>query len=420
MRKLLLLWVAVAATLPAAEVMRVDVDGVVHPVTVEVVTRAIEQAQRDRCEMVLLRLDTPGGLLEATRHLVERIASSPVPVVTWVGPNGARAASAGFFLLLSGDLAGMAPGTRTGAASPVLMGREMDAVLRKKVESDASAWMRSIAAQKGRNAELAEKAITEAKSWTEQEALAAKLIDFIAADERAVLEHVHGKTLRSGATLQTKDASVRRYEPTFRQRVVGAIADPNIAFLLLILGALGLYLEFTTPGAIFPGVIGGILGLLGLAGLSVLPINWVGAALLLLAVGLIVAEAFVASHGVLGVGGAIAFVLGAVMLVEGPPGVRIGWGVALGAGLPFAGIAIFLTTLVVKAHKRKATTGESGMVGLTAVARTPLEPAGKVFVHGEYWDATSSVPVPEGATVRIVAMDGLRLVVEPAKGLNGH
>jgi membrane-bound serine protease (ClpP class) len=419
MRTLLLLSLC-AASLPAAGVLRVDIDGVVHPVTVEIVSRAIEQAQRDRADLILLRLDTPGGLLDATRGVVAKIASSPIPVVTWVGPNGARAASAGFFLLLAGDAAAMAPGTRAGAAAPVLLGREMDAIMRKKVESDASAWMRTIAASKGRDGALAEKAVTEAKSWTEQEALAAKLVDFIAGDEAALLRQLDGRELRGGVKLRVKDASVTRYEPTLRQSVIATLADPNISFLLLIAGALGLYLEFTTPGVILPGVLGGILGLLGLAGLSVLPINWIGAALLLLAVGLLVAEAFVTSHGVLGVGGAVAFVLGAVMLVDGPPGVRIGWGVALGAGLPFAGIAIFLTTLVLRVHKTRSSTGESGMIGQTAVARTPLDLDGKVFVHGEYWDATSSVPVPEGATVRVVAVDGLRLQVEPAKGLNGH
>jgi membrane-bound serine protease (ClpP class) len=419
MRTLLLLWL-VAASLPAAGVLRVDIDGVVHPVTVEIFSRAIEQAQRDRADLILLRIDTPGGLLDATGRLIEKIVSSPIPVVTWVGPSGARAASAGFFVLLSGDVAAMAAGTRTGAASPVLLGREMDAVIRKKAESDASAWMRTLANRRGRDAAVAEKAVTEAKSWTEQEALSAKLIDFVADDERALLARLDGRQVRAGTVLQVKDAPVTSYQPTLRQRAIAAIADPNVAFLLLIAGALGLYLEFTTPGAIFPGVLGGILGLLGLAGLSVLPINWIGASLLLLGVGLFVAEAFVTSHGVLGIGGAVAFVLGALMLVEGPPGVRISWGVALGTGVPFAGIAVFLTTLVVRAHKERVSTGESGMIGQAAVARTALDLSGKVFLHGEYWDATSSVPVPEGATVRVVAVDGLRLQVEPAKGTNGH
>ena len=417
MRTLLLPWLVVAASLPAAEILRVDIDGVVHPVTVELVSRAIDQAQKDRSDLILLRLNTPGGLVEATRQLVEKITASPVPVVTWVGPSGARAASAGFFILISADAAAMAPGTRTGAASPVLLGGEMDAVMRKKVESDASAWMRSLAARRGRNSELAEKTITEAKSFTESEALAGKLIDFIAADEKELIGKLQGRELTRftgvRVTPELRDATVRHYQPTLRQRFMGAIADPNIAFLLLILGGLGLYLEFTTPGAVFPGVVGGILGLLGLAALSVLPINWLGAALLLLGLGLVIAEAFVTSHGVLGVGGAVAFVLGALMLVDGPPGVRISPGMAIGAGLPFAGIAVFLTTLVVRSQRKRADTGDDGMIGRTGVARTPLEPAGKVYVHGEYWDATSLVPVPEGAAVRIVGVDGLRLHVEP-------
>jgi membrane-bound serine protease (ClpP class) len=191
------------------------------------------------------------------------------------------------------------------------------------------------------------------------------------------------------------------------------VADPNVAFVLLLLGGLGLYLEFTTPGAILPGVLGALLALFGLSGLSVLPISWLGVALLLLALGLLVAEAFVTSHGVLGVGGAVALVFGALLLVEGPPGIRIRLSTAIGAAIPFAAIAVFLGTLVARAHKQPAMTGESGLIGETGVARTPLEPVGKVFVHGEYWDASSSVPVAEGARVRVTAVDGLKLQVEP-------
>jgi membrane-bound serine protease (ClpP class) len=416
-RTLLLLLPLVCLPAGHAGVVRLDADGVVHPVLVEMLSGTINKAQRERADLVLIRLNTPGGLMEASREAVQLVTTSPVPVAVWVGPGGSRAASAGFFLLLSADVAAMAPGTRTGAASPVLMGGEMDPVMRKKVESDASAWIRSIATQRGRDAALAEKTVLEAKSFTEREALEAGLIDLIAASEEDLLKQLDGRTVKRAdgreTVLRLADKTVYRYEPSLRQRIVSAVADPNIAFILLLLGGLGLYLEFTTPGAILPGVLGALLLLFGLSGLSVLPISGLGVALLLLAVALFIAEAFVSSHGVLGVGGAVALVFGALLLVDGPPGVRISLGTALGAAIPFAIIAVFLGALVARAHKQPAMTGDTGLLGATAVARTPLQPGGTVFVHGEYWDASSSVPVGEGARVRVTGIDGLRLRVEP-------
>jgi membrane-bound serine protease (ClpP class) len=311
----------------------------------------------------------------------------------------------------------MAPGTRTGAASPVLLGREMDPVMRKKVDSDASAWIRSLAAERGRDVKLAESAVLEAKSFTEQEALAGKLIDFVAANERELLEKLEGReiALQDGSrrTLRLTGSAIRDYQPTLRQKILRTVADPNIAFLLLIAGVLGLYLEFTTPGAILPGVLGALLLLFGLSALSVLPISWLGVALLLLAVALFIAEAFVTSHGVLGIGGGVAMVLGALLLVEGPPGVSIGLGTALAVGLPFAAITLFLGTLAVRSHREASATGTLSMVGQIGVARTPIDPEGKVYVWGEYWNARSSVPVAEGAKVRVTAVEGLLLTVEP-------
>jgi membrane-bound serine protease (ClpP class) len=350
-------------------------------------------------------------------EVVEKILASPVPVVTYVSPGGARAASAGFFILLAGDVAAMAPGTRTGAASPIVMGRELDPVMRKKVESDAGAWIRSLAARRGRNAALAEKAVSEAKSFTEEEALKENLIELIAKDEADLLRQLEGRTITrfDGAkrTLQLKDVVVSAYEPTLREKILKAISHPNIAFVLLVLGLLGLYVEFSSPGLILPGVAGAIMTVLGLAAMSLLPINWLGAALIVLALVLFVLEAIFASYGILGIGGAVAMVLGAMMLVEGPPEFRITLPTALGVGLPFAAIAVFLMTLVVRAHSAKVQTGESGLIGEIGITRTPLNPSGKVFVHGEYWDATSPVPLPENVRVRVTAVEGLRLRVEP-------
>lgn len=417
-RFLLLFTLLVPLAFPAT-VVRVDLDCVVHPVSVSILGHALDLAAERNASLVILRLDTPGGLMEASREMVERMMASPIPVVTYVAPGGARAASAGFFLLLASDVAAMAPATRTGAASPVLLGQEIDPVMRRKIESDAGAWLRTLAEQRGRNAQLAEKAVSEAKSFTEKEALDAGLIDLIAADEAALLRLLEGRTIRrpqrEPITLTLGQTTVVTYEPTLRESVMKSISDPNIALLLLMAGAMGLYIEASMPGLIAPGVLGGILLLLGLAALSVLPINWLGAALILLAIVLFVLEAKIASHGILGTGGALSLVLGAMMLVEGPPEFRVSPATALVLGLPFAAISIFLATLVFRTHQHKVETGSAGMVGELGRALTPLSPNGTVFVHGEYWNATSTTPVAEGAPVRVRAIQGLLVEVEPVE-----
>ncbi len=412
------MWLCLGGMLCAKpRVVAVDVDGVVHPITVEIVTRAIDQAQKEGARLVLIRLNTPGGLMEASRHTIERIVASPVPVATFVTPSGGRAASAGFFLLEAGDVAAMAPGTNTGAASPVAIGVEMDQVMRRKIESDAAASIRSLTAKRGRNSALAEKTVLEAKSFTEKEALDNKLIELIVKDDRALLDALNGREITrfdgTKVKLDLAGAEIVVYQKTVREAMVSSISDPNIAFILLILGALGLYVEFTNPGLILPGVAGGILALLGLAALSVLPINWGGVALLILAVALFILEAKFASHGILGAGGAVAMVLGALLLVEGPPEMRIHLGTAIGVTLPFALITVFLVSLVLKARANKVVTGEAGMIGERGVARTALEPEGKIFVHGELWDAVCSTKLDAGARVRVVDVDGLTLRVEP-------
>ncbi len=408
-----------ASSLEAApKVLAVTIDGIVHPVTVEIVGHALDEAARDNAAAVLLRLNTPGGLLDSTREVNARIVTSRVPVIAYVTPSGGRAASAGFFLLEAADVAAMSPGTNTGAASPVLLGEKMDPVMRNKVENDASAWLRSIVNKRGRNAELAEKTIREAKAFTEKEALDAHLIDLVVPSERELFADLDGRAITrfdgSKVTLHTRDAEITDYRPTVRERIIASIADPNIAFILLVLGALGIYVEFSSPGLILPGVAGGILVLLGLSGLAVLPINWIGAALLILGVSLFVLEAKFASHGILGAGGTLAMILGALLLVNGPPEVRIHLSTALAVSIPFALITMFLVSLVIRARANKAVMSNGGLLDLIGEARTALAPAGKVFVHGEYWDAVSTAPVDAGSPVRVVAVDGMKLRVEPA------
>lgn len=402
---------------PAPRVVAVSIDGVVHPVTVEIVHDAIEQARSQNAAFLLIRLNTPGGLLEATRQIIQELSASPVPVVTYVTPSGARAASAGFFLLEAGDIAAMSPGTNTGAASPVLLGQQMEETMRKKVENDAAALLRSMTTRRGRNSQLAEQAIRDAKAFTEKEALDNKLIELIASSEQDLFKQLDGREITrwdgGKQVLHVAGAQVIETHTTMREKLISAIADPNIAFILLVLGALGIYVEFSSPGLIFPGVAGGILALLGLSGLSILPINWVGVALLVLAVALFVLEAKFTSHGILGIGGTVCMVLGALLLVNGPPEMRIHLSTAISVAVPFALITMFLVSIVIQARRNKVLTGPAGMIGEVGITRTALEPEGQVLVRGEYWDAVAERNLPAGARVRVKAMAGLKLLVEP-------
>jgi membrane-bound serine protease (ClpP class) len=408
-----------AHTVPAApKVVAVNVDGVVHPVTTEIVGSAIALAKRENASLLIIRLNTPGGLMDAMRDTIAEIVSSPVPVVTYVAPSGVRSASAGFFLLEAGDVAAMAPGTNTGAAHPVAMGGEMDAVMKEKVENDAAAYMRSICDKRGRNAVVAETTVRESKSFTDAEALNQHLIDLIAPNDQALLQALDGRTIKrfdgSTQTLRTAGAQIEEYQPSLRQRFIASIADPNIALIILVIGGLCVYIEFTSPGMVAPGVIGAIMVLLGLSALSVLPINWLGAGLLLVAFTLFALEAKFASHGVLAVGGAISMILGAVMLIDSPlPEMRIHLLTAIALALPFTAITVFLLSIAVRARRNKVETGVEGMIGELGSAVTELSPQGKVFVHGEYWDAVSLRPTAAGTRVRVTAINKLKLTVEP-------
>ncbi len=418
MFKRLCLAASVATALAAApKVIAVDIDGVIHPITVDVLSHALDQAASQNAAAVLLRLNTPGGLLDATRQMNEKIVASRVPVIAYVTPSGGRAASAGFFILEAADVAAMAPGTNTGASSPVALTGTMDETMRHKVENDASAWLRSTVEKRGRNATLADTTIRQASSFTEKEALDQHLIDLIAPSEQKLFEALEGREITRfdgrKEVLHLAGAEVIPYGLTLRERIISSIADPNVGFILLIVGALGLYVEFNSPGLILPGVVGGILLLLGASSLSVLPLSWVGVSLLLLGAMLFVLEAHFASHGILGTGGTVALVLGALMLIDGPPEMRIHLATALSVSIPFALITMFLLSLAIKARRNKSLMGGEGLLNEIGEARTVLAPSGKVFVHGEYWDAVSSATVESGTEVRVVAVDGMKLRVEP-------
>jgi membrane-bound serine protease (ClpP class) len=410
------------ATVARAEILKIVVDDVIHPISEEFIGRALDEAKARGDALVLIELRTPGGLETSTRAIVNRILSSKVPVAVYVSPSGSRAASAGFFILVAADVAAMAPGTNTGASHPVLLfgGEKIDEVMKQKMENDSAAFMRSVAAKRGRNVAVAESAVRESKSFTEQEALEQKVIDLVARDQADLLRQIDGRAIvrfdGSKITLAVAGQPVREKTMTLRQTVLSFIMDPNIAFILLSLGMLGLWAEFNHPGAILPGVVGGIAILLAVFALNILPTRFAALILILAAFALFALEAKLASHGVLGTGGVICMVIGALLLVDGPiPEMRVNLLTALAVSIPFGIIAVFLMSLVIRAHTKPVVTGEQGMIGEIGVARTEIAPAGKVFVHGEIWNAVAESPVHAGASVRVESLDGLVLKVSEVK-----
>jgi membrane-bound serine protease (ClpP class) len=401
-----------------ADVLKVTVNDVIHPITDEYISRALVEAERNKDEAVLIELNTPGGLLDSTRDIIEKILASPVPVIVYVTPGGSRAASAGFFILESADIAAMAPGTNTGAAHPVALGGKMDDVMKQKVENDSAAFMRSFVSKRGRNVELAEGAVRESKSFTDQEALSQKLIDYVAPTEQDLFRQLQGKPLKrfGGQTvfLNLVNQSVRTYEMTLKQRILAYIMDPNVAFILLAIGALALYAEFNHPGAVVPGTVGVIFILLAIFALNLLPVRFAAVVLILASFALFALEAKFVTHGVLGIGGIVTMVLGALLLVDGPiPELRVRLLTALAVSIPLGVITVFLMSIVMKARANKVVTGAQGLVGEIGLAQTALSPKGKVFVHGELWDAVSSADVPAGQSVVVRSIDGLQLQVDP-------
>jgi membrane-bound serine protease (ClpP class) len=402
----------------AARVIQVDVQGIIHPVTVEVVSSALAKAETEHADAVILRLSTPGGLLDSTRDIVELIFRSKVPVIAWVGPAGSRAASAGFFLLEACDIAAMSPGTNTGASHPVSSsGANLESVMNEKVENDTAALMRAIASHRGRNVDAAEKTVRASVSYTDSEALERHLIDLVASDPATILQSLQGRQITRfdgrTQTLRFADASVEIFEPTLRQRILTVIADPNIALILLVLGALAVYAEFSIPGAVLPGVIGAILLLLGLTAMAMFPIAWLGAALAILGLIFFVAEAKFSTHGILTLGGAVALLLGTMFLIDSnDPALRIRFSMALAVTLPFALITTFLLSVAVRARRNKIVTGPEAMPGKTGVAIAELNPTGRVLIQGEYWNAVATSRIAPEESVRVTGIDGLTLRVE--------
>ncbi|HQH61853.1 MAG TPA: nodulation protein NfeD [Candidatus Saccharicenans sp.] len=418
---LFLLLVAFCSVYLEARILTVTIKEPIHPITAEIIVKAIKQAGQEKAELLIIKLDTPGGLDSSMREIIEAIVSSPVPVVAYVSPAGARAASAGLFISMACDIFAMAPGTSTGAAHPVSIGtsgQEQDKTMEEKVTHDAAAYIRTLAEKRGRNIQMAEDAVRKSLSYTEQEALKGKLIDLIAKNEQELIEALDGKEIKrfngEVQALNLKDQTLVELPLTFRQKLLMAIANPNLAYILLMLGLLGLYFEFANPGAIFPGVIGGISLLLALFSFQILPVNYVGLLLILLGTVFFVLEIKVTSYGALAVGGAISLFLGSVILIKSPipelrPSLKFIVPVVLGVSLIF----VLLVYLVIKAHRRRALTGKEGLVGETGQALTPISQAGKVFVHGSIWRAVSDDKIEKGDKVQVVEVqDHLTLKVK--------
>ena len=418
MKRLLALFLLLVAPSLHAAVLHVVVDDLIHPISDEFVGRALDEAARTKADVVVIELRTPGGLETSMRGIVEKIIKSPVPVIVWVGPSGSRAASAGFFILQAADVAAMAPGTNTGAAHPVLLGEKLDDVMKMKVQNDAAAFMRSIAQRRGRNVAAAESGVREAKSFTEDEALATKLIEVVAPNVPALLRWADGKTVKrfdgTKSVLRIAGKPVVHYEMSLKQRLLSWIMNPNVAFILMSLGMLALYAEFNHPGAILPGVVGLIAIVLAVFALNLLPTRYAAFALILVAFILFALEAKFVSYGVFGTGGVLCLVFGGLLLVDGPiPEMRVHLLTALAVSVPLGVIAVFLMSLVLRAHKNPVITGTNAMIGEIGIARTAVDADGKVFVHGELWNAMAKNAIPEGARVRVREVDGLRVIVEP-------
>ena len=402
-------------------VVAAEIDALIHPVSAEFIAQTIRRADADDAELVVLVLRTPGGLVDSTRDINTSIIEAETPIVVYVGPSGTRAASAGFLITIAADVAAMAPGTHIGAAHPVSgTGQAMDETAAEKAASDVAAYARSLAGQRERNVELAEKAVTDSQSFTEREALEADppLIDLVAADLDALLEQLDGRQVRRWdgeiVTLHTAGADIERVEMNWRQRLLSAVAHPQVAVLLFSLGTLGLTIELWNPGAILPGIVGGLCLLLAFFAFQILPINYVGLLLILFGLALLVAEMLTATYGLLATGGIISMVLGALMLIDSPaPEMQLGWPFILSSMLALGLIVMLLTRLGVRAQFARPVTGRRGMIEQPGRSTEPIPAggAGTVLTHGELWSATSDEEIGADEPVRVVAVEGMRLIV---------
>jgi membrane-bound serine protease (ClpP class) len=404
-------------------VLRLTLRDTIQPVSAGYIERGLHEAAATHADAVLIMMDTPGGMLDSMRGMVQQILQSPVPVIVYVGPAGSRAGSAGFFLLEAADIAAMAPGTNAGAAHPIIEGQTMDPVLKLKLENDAAAFLRSYTVRRQRDPDAAEDAVRNSKSYSDSEALQLKLIDLSAANEGSLFEALDNRTITrfdgTQTTLHLKHATVRDFPPSLREIILGKLMDPDLAVLLLIAGILLIYFEFHVPGTIIPGAVGTLLVVMALFALNLLPIHFASITILLAAFLLLLLEAKFPSHGVLALAGSVALVFGLLTLVDGPiPEQRVHPAVAIAAGLGFGLITSFLAIIAYRARLNKVLTGAAALLGATAVTQTGLDPVGQVLVRGELWRAQlepEATLLPAGSAVRILSVNGLLLTVRAAE-----
>jgi membrane-bound serine protease (ClpP class) len=413
---------------PVVSVLHIDGD--VEPILATYLDEGLADAAQRHAALVVITMDTPGGLSDSMKDIVQHILASPVPVAVYVTPTGARGASAGFYILLSADIAAMAPGTHTGAESPIMViggiPTQLDEVFRKKINQDAMAFLRSFTEKRARNPAVAETAITESKAFTDEEALNAKMIDLIAASVDDLLHQLDGRTITRfdgrKVTLSLRNPVQISFELSSREKFLSRIVEPDIFFVLLIIGVLGLYTEFTHPGVIAPGVIGGICLILALYAMHFLPVNLAGVFLILLALAFFIMEAKFTSHGVLAAGGIVSMLLGAMFLIRSPlTGFGVSLFVSLAVTVPFAIITVFLMRLVLRSRKWKSPVGKEELLGEQGIVVEALPPGaeGIIRIHGELWRAISAQPVPSGSPVRVLRIEGLQLYVEPVAATQG-
>ena len=412
-----------ANTVAPAQVLKIVVNDTIQPITEEYIGRAIAEAHARNASAVLMEMNTPGGLVTSTRAIIEKITASPVPVIVYVAPTASRAGSAGIFILESADVAAMAPGTNAGAAHPVMLIGPMtvktDDDMKKKIENDSAALIRSVASKRGRNVDAAEGAVRESKSFSEQEALSGHLIDYVASSEEDLFKQMQGKPFKrfdgQTATLNLIGQSIQMYDLTLKERILDYLMDPDVAFILLAIGLLALYVEFNHPGAVVPGTVGVVFILVAAFALNLLPVRFAALALIAASFALFALEAKFATHGVLTTGGIVLLTLGALLLIDAPiPEMQVHLVTALAVSIPLGLITAFLMSIALRARRNKVVTGVQGLIGEIGTAQTALAPLGKVFVHGELWDAISDAPIAAGSKVLVRDVKDLRLQVESA------
>ncbi len=395
----------------------IEVDGIINPATAKFITESIDQANEKGAQCLIIQLDTPGGLMESMRMIVKKILTTSLPVIVYVSPSGGRAASAGVFITMAAHIAVMAPGTHIGAAHPVSLGEGKESkTMSEKIVNDTVSYIKTIAKTRGRNVEWGEKAVRKSVSITEEEAAKLNVIDFVSPDLPDLLSKIDGKVIKFDGvtrTLLTKGVQPRSLQMSWRYRLLDIISNPSIAYILLMLGIYGIFFELSNPGAILPGVVGGIFLILAFYALQMLPINFAGLALILFAIILFIAEIKVVSHGLLSVGGVISLFLGSLMLIESPTDyMRISLSVIIPAVLVSAAFFIFAVTMAIRARLAKPTTGMEGLIGEIGTAVTPIAPEGKVSIHGEFWNAISDQKIERGDKVQVTEVVNLKIKVK--------